>query len=1305
MNLARSRTVVVALISLFIIGEFVVDLNTPLGIADWILYCVPLLLSVFVGGRSLPFLLAAVLSALTLAGFYLSPPGIDPGLAFISRMIGIGVFWVMAFLIWQRKRAEEQLLLRKSYLPAISENQPGLLWLKDAEGRFLMVNKAFAKACGRGDPEKVHGLTDLDVWPRELAEKYRRDDRRVMSTGNAIFEEEMIFVGNSNAWYETFKTPVRDDKGNVIGTAGYARDITERKQAGEAMRRQNEYLTALQETMLDVASQLDLDRLLENILKRAGQLMGTSTGFLDLLEPGDDHLTPKIALGVLAEESLKYKNKPGEGLGGKVWQAGRTILIEDYDAWPERIKSHQINLIRSIMAAPLMSKSGFVGVLGLAHEKKLNRTFGPDAVQQLDQFARFATIAIENARLYSTARRELTQRKEAEAALRESEERYRRLFDLAADAVILVDSETHRYVDANQAAQRLYGYSREEFLQMGPENVSAEPEQTRGHIDAGDAYVPLRWHRKKNGERFAVEIVASQIIHRGRRTALVTLRDITARLQAEMAARESQALYHSLVDQMPAGVFRKDRAGRYVFVNSWLCQFHSLKAEQFIGRTPEELEQEEAAHGPKYPEILLLFRDGSKHHEEILRTGKPIHVEEIYVTADGGKRHLHVMKSAVFGPDGQIVGTQGIQFDITERKQMEADLARERDLWQTLLDNSPDHIYFKDTQSRFIKSSEAQARQFGLASPDEMVGKTDFDFFGESHARPAYEDEQEIIRTGRPMIAREEREEWKDGHVTWASSTKMPMRDGTGKIIGIMGISRDITERKRVEQQLVEEFGFNRKIISDAPAGIVVFKASGQCVLANETAARALNATVPQILEQNFRHIASWHASGMLKVAEETLATGEPRECEAHFVSTFGREVWLVCHFSHFVQNDEPHLLIIFSDFTEKKKLEAQLMRAQRMESIGTLAGGIAHDLNNVLTPLLMSVQILKEKIPDTDAQTTLDILETNVVRGASLIKQLLAFGRGIEGERITIQPRHIGRNIGQIVDATFPKSIAFEFRSPADLWPITGDPTQIEQVLLNLCLNARDAMPRGGKLSMRMENKVLGEADTAANLDARPGRHVVISVADTGEGMTRETQDRIFEPFFTTKEQGKGTGLGLSTTLAIVKSHDGFITCYSELGRGSVFKVYLPASPGAEAVEKPVAKSSLPRGHNELVLVVDDEKPILNMAQTMLEKFGYRVLPAANGAEAIKIYALRQDEIAAVITDMAMPVMDGRATIIALRALNPKVKVIGSSGLDMNDDAANAAHAATRRFIPKPYTLESMLNILHEVLQDNSAQ
>ena len=1022
---------------------------------------------------------------------------------------------------------------------------------------------------------------------------------------------------------------------------------------------------------------------------------------------------------------------------------------------------------------------------------------------------------------------DITGRKQAEAALLDSEQRYRQLFDLASDAVVLVDSETRRYMDVNQATQRLYGYTREEFLQMGPENVSDEPEKTHDHIAAHDAHVPFRWHRKKNGERFAVEITANQILYRGRPTALVALRDITDRLRAETAVRESQALYHSLVDQMPAGIFRKDREGRYVFVNSWLCQFHNLTEDQFIGRTPEELAEAEAARGPKYPEILQSFRDGGKHHEKILRTGRPIHVEEVYSTASGAKRHLHVVKSAVFGPDGQITGTQGIQFDITERKRAEAELDRERDLWQTLLDTSPDHIYFKDTQSRFIKCSKAQARQFGVASPDELVGKTDFDFFTDEHARPAYEDEQAIIRTGVPIIAREEREVWKDGRVSWASSTKMPLRDATGNITGIMGISRDITERKLAEEQLrqlssavehspasivitdpagnieyvnpkftavtgyslaevlgknprilksgetpaeeyqrmwraiasggewqgefhnrkkngelfwesaslssildgsgkvahfvavkeditefklareklMEAFAFNQKIIADAAVGIIAFKASGRCVLANEAAARTLNGTVPRLLEQDFRQLKSWRESGMIQIAEAVLAKRESRQCEAHCVSAFGREVWLVCHFSHFVQNGEPHLLLIFNDVTEKKKLEAQFLRAQRMESIGTLAGGIAHDLNNVLTPLLFSIQILKEKISDDEGQQMLDTLESNVRRGASLVKQVLAFGRGVKGDRVLLQVKNIAREIEQIVQGTFPKSIQFRLESAPDLWTVSCDPTQIHQVLLNLCVNARDAMPDGGKLTLRLNNLALDAAQAAMDLDARPGPYVVINVEDTGTGIPKEIQERIFEPFFTTKDPGKGTGLGLSTTLAIVRSHGGFIRCYSTPGKGSIFKVYLPADVASAATEgAPAEYVQLPRGHQELVLVVDDEAPIREVARQILERFGYRVLLAVNGVEAVQLYTARQDEIAVVITDMAMPVMDGHATIAALRAMNPKVKIIGSSGLDMNDGNTKAIHDAIGHFIPKPYTVESMLDMLHEVLREYPA-
>ncbi len=393
-------------------------------------------------------------------------------------------------------------------------------------------------------------------------------------------------------------------------------------------------------------------------------------------------------------------------------------------------------------------------------------------------------------------------------------------------------------------------------------------------------------------------------------------------------------------------------------------------------------------------------------------------------------------------------------------------------------------------------------------------------------------------------------------------------------------------------------------------------------------------------------------------------------------------------------------ILTIITDITEKQKLQQQILRSQRLESIGTLAGGIAHDLNNVLTPLMISVNLLKEKAADAETLTLVAALETNIQRGADMVKQVLAFGRGTKGERIAVNPARIVREVAHIVRETFPKSVLFESDVEPDIWTITGDATQLHQVLLNLCLNARDAMPNGGKLSIHLQNAVLDETYVHMHLEAKTGPHVVIKVTDTGTGIPPEVQEKIFEPFFTTKDGDKGSGLGLSNVRSIVKSHGGFVNFYSEVGKGSTFKVYMPASTTKAAAEVvAVEQTKLPRGKNELVLVVDDEEAIRHTAKKVLERFNYRVLLAENGAQAVSIYAENKNEIAVVITDMAMPVMDGLATIIALKSINPAVKIIGSSGLATNGSVAKAIGQGVHHFIPKPYTTESLLRTLDEVL------
>jgi CheY-like chemotaxis protein len=350
----------------------------------------------------------------------------------------------------------------------------------------------------------------------------------------------------------------------------------------------------------------------------------------------------------------------------------------------------------------------------------------------------------------------------------------------------------------------------------------------------------------------------------------------------------------------------------------------------------------------------------------------------------------------------------------------------------------------------------------------------------------------------------------------------------------------------------------------------------------------------------------------------------------------------------------------------------------------------------------MVSVGLLKEQTRDPLLAKLVESLDSSTQRGAKLVKQILTFGRGVKGERLPVNLRDLAREIQSLVKETFPVNVQLEVRAPASLWPVIGDPTQLHQVLLNLAINARDAMPTGGQLTITFENTLVDETNAAFNAGIQSGSYVRIQVADTGTGMTPEIIERIFEPFFTTKPTGQGTGLGLATTMGIIKSHGGFINVYSEPGKGSTFKVYLPArAEGETAAAESESAETLPRGHGEIILLVDDEEAILTTVKKILERYGYRVLTAVNGAEAVSLYAARGAEIAVVITDMHMPIMDGPATIVALQSINPHVRIIGSSGLAANGSVAKAASFGVRLFVPKPYSAEKILRTLRDALNN----
>lgn len=394
----------------------------------------------------------------------------------------------------------------------------------------------------------------------------------------------------------------------------------------------------------------------------------------------------------------------------------------------------------------------------------------------------------------------------------------------------------------------------------------------------------------------------------------------------------------------------------------------------------------------------------------------------------------------------------------------------------------------------------------------------------------------------------------------------------------------------------------------------------------------------------------------------------------------------------------------IHMDITEKKRFEEQFLRAQRLESLGTLASGIAHDLNNILTPILVVTQLLPLKLPrlSEQHQQMLETLETSAHRGADLVKQILSFARGVEGKRVSLQLNYLLQEIEKLIQQTLPKSIDIETYIPSHLWPVSGDATHLHQVFMNLCVNARDAMPEGGTLHIAAENRCLSEQEARQFLGASAGQYVVVSVEDTGIGIAPSVFDRIFDPFFTTKPIGQGTGLGLSAVLGIIKSHGGFIDVQSQVSQGSKFSIFLPSNESA--TETPHSDLQSFDGDAALVLVVDDEEAIRETAKLVLESQQYRVLTAQNGVEAIALFAEHVDEIACVVMDLMMPEMDGMSAIPLMRRLKPDAYIIAMSGYSSSEAIAQASSRGFQYFIHKPFDTQELLQALYQAQLSSAA-
>lgn len=537
----------------------------------------------------------------------------------------------------------------------------------------------------------------------------------------------------------------------------------------------------------------------------------------------------------------------------------------------------------------------------------------------------------------------------------------------------------------------------------------------------------------------------------------------------------------------------------------------------------------------------------------------------------------------------------------------------------------------------------------------------------------------------------------------WFLMSVSPLRTATG---GAVIIHSDITLRKKAEAALQTNKARLGGIIESAMDAIISIDEQHRILLFNAAAEKMFGFSSTEMIGEPLsrllpERVRAAHDDYIRQFGETGTTTRSMGALNAvSGLRRNGEEFPIEASISQILAGGEKLFTVIMRDITARRSLEQQFFRAQRMESLGALASGIAHDLNNVLSPITMGVQMLQMKHADEFSQKMLGVMAGNADRGAGMIKQILSFARGTGGQRLPLQTRHLIKEIIKLIRETFPKEITIQQDLGEDLWPVEGDPTRLHQVLMNLCVNARDAMPDGGTMVIRVNNTVIDEALAGTIPEAMTGNYLMISIRDSGPGIPGEIIDRIFEPFFTTKELDKGTGLGLATSHGIIKAHGGFITVESEIGNGADFRIYLPAQARMKVERNREARHKTPVGHGELILVVDDEASIREMTRSALEAFGYRVLTAADGLEAVDQIAAHINEVQLVLTDMMMPRMDGPTLIRTLRKMNPQLTILGSSGLCEEGKADEVRRLGVECILSKPYDADTLLNTVAIVIR-----
>ena len=913
-------------------------------------------------------------------------------------------------------------------------------------------------------------------------------------------------------------------------------------------------------------------------------------------------------------------------------------------------------------------------------------------VSQRRENVRLATLVAERTR---ELEQELVVRRNAEEALRESEEMFRTIAEQLSDSIFLMDEQgIITYI--SPAAEPVFGLTPEEMTGHHfsdfvdetalPIAIAAFDEGMKQGTKVSDFQLPMK---RRDGTTFVGELTASRLMRGPRIGSLGVMRDISDRVRTEKALADERRLLRIVIDHLPDAVYAKDMQARKTLANRAELELIGAASElDVLGKTDLE------SYPPEAAERFMAV------DWQVLRTGQAmLEQETLFGDARGEPRWLLTSKFPLKDDAGQTIGLVGIGRDITERKQAEDVLAGERRLLRTVIDNLPDAIYAKDIQARKTLTNRADVENIGAASESDVLGKTDLELFPPEVAERLVADDQRVLQTGKPIRDYEELLVDARGRSRWLLTSKFPLFDDAGQTVGLVGIGHDITERKQAETertQLLAQIEAQarqvQQIIETVPQGMLLLDGAGRVLLSNPVAERDMALLA---------HGSGDRLSGLGDVPLAELFTSLPGQLW-HEVRAGGR-IFEVD--ARPIPGDQDHWVLVIDDVTLKRQARDHLQRQERLAAIGQLAAGIAHDFNNIMAVIVLYTRMVSGQagLPP-QAREKVDVIHEQAYRATDLIQQILDFSRRAPMERQPMQLLPLLKEVIRLWERTLPESIRIELVRDDSACRISADPTRIQQVLMNLATNARDAMPEGGSLLIEL-CQVTYDSDAAAPVPTMAaGEWVRLDFTDTGTGMPAEVMSHIFEPFFTTKAPGKGTGLGLAQAYGIIKQHGGEILVESTPGQGTTFSILLPALPVNESHEVPALEAgSLPQGAGQIILVVEDNAVTREALVGALELLGYRILPAADGKEALGIYATHLgdgvDPINLIISDLTMPDMGGKAVASALHELGAGVPLVILSGNIGDDDMRDLEDLGAVRCLRKPLDLPELARVVAEVL------